>query len=180
MIAPPGRSPFQEAIQPKRERVLAEVKRRPVNGVYRGKFQLRGRVPADDSRFGRVCMNEVRPKLAQHSEKIAIASPVVPRVNAATHRVELDHAKTRCPGAIDQAAFRADRRAGDERHFVAVLAMLLLARQQRVLLSSANDQTRDDMSNVHSRFVTLSRSRRSKWRGCQFPSVARECVDGLM
>jgi hypothetical protein len=49
-----------------------------------------------------------------------------------------------------EAAFRPKTRPGDQRNVVAVIAKLIFDRQQRVLLSTADDQSGDEMNNVQS------------------------------
>ncbi len=48
-----------------------------------------------------------------------------------------------------QTSFWPKARPGDERHLVAVVAMLIFDGEQRVFLCSADDQPRNEVDDIH-------------------------------
>ena len=70
-------------------------------------------------------------------------------MNRSPERVDDLERHPPCPGPLDQAAFRSQRRAGNQQHVVAELPLQAFAGEQRIFLRSAQDESRNDMGDAH-------------------------------
>ena len=120
-----------------------------MNCVDRRNVQLRGGRSTKDAGLRTVSMHDVGPQVLQRPNDAAIAGPVAPRMQTAPHLGDLDDTESGCPGTFGETALWTERRPGDESDFVSEFAMLVFTRKDRVLLSAADDQPGNDVSNVH-------------------------------
>jgi hypothetical protein len=66
--------------------------------------------------------------------------------------------------ALQQVAFGAERRPGDQQHLVTMTSREILAAQECVLLRSADDHPRYDMRDFHQQITRGSPWLRIGWR----------------
>src|SRR5579872_6814683 len=93
-------------------------------------------------------VHDLRPNVPKSSNQPAVAGEIAQRMQAAAHLRDEAQIESLPLRPLDQAPFGSQPRPADEADFVAVKLMLVLDRQQRVLLSSADDQPRNDVRDA--------------------------------
>lgn len=120
-----------------------------MNCVHGRNSELRSGGSAEDSGLRTVRVDDIRLDLAQHRDQGAIGLPILPRPDGSLQFGQHAKIETAVTSTLFETSFRSQAGAGDQRDFVAVVTMLILDGQQCVFLCSADDQSRDEMDDVH-------------------------------
>ena len=103
---------------------------------------------ANDARLGGMRVDDIELLLLEEFDELLLCLQVVGRADLADKLLKRDDAQPFGNSLLEQLPFRARRRARDKRHVMAFFKMAL-ARQKRVLLSAADDHSRDHMADFH-------------------------------
>ena len=103
------------------------------------------RQPAEYARLRGMGVDDVRPLVAKNPEQRLEGERVAPGRNRAAEVRQHDQVHSAPSRALDEFAFRADGRPGDERGAISAQPVEALDGQQRVLLRAAEDQAGDDV-----------------------------------
>ena len=144
-------APAQDGLRPP---ALVRMKRRAVDRVHDGRHALRmGRRSAQQPRLAAVRVHDVGTKSCDRPPDLIVTLPVAQRMNLAPQRRKHFDRHAATLHALHQAAFGAQRRAGDEQHVVAVDPQEIFAREDRVFLSAAQNESRDKMNDPHAALI---------------------------
>lgn len=104
----------------------------------------RPRIPAFE-----LCVWTISGLISRSIAISAIGLPILPRPDGSLQFGQHAKIETAVTSTLFETSFRSQAGAGDQRDFVAVVTMLILDGQQCVFLCSADDQSRDEMDDVH-------------------------------
>ena len=113
---------------------------------------------APGCRLTRMGVHDVRLKITDQRPQLLITRPVLAGTNPTNQGRNLDQASTAATSFILQRSFRAIDRPMHQGDIVPI-AVLCTTGEDRVLLGSTQNQTRDDVKNSHGRSNTQNSDR---------------------
>lgn len=149
MLAPACSGAFGYSVGVPCEGILAEVESCSVDGVDGGDVQLVCGESSEDTGFGAVCVDDFGLELAECAAEGVECEEVLPGANAAAEFREHADVESTVAGALFERAFGAGAGAGDQADLIAEDMVLIVDVEERVFLSSAENQPGDDMGGAH-------------------------------
>jgi hypothetical protein len=114
---------------------------------HRGNPRAARGTPAENSGLAGMGVNDIGLDLAQEPHQITVRANIPDRVDRSPHFIKDNHAVALALGALQQRAFGADRRAGDQRDIMPQL-VLSLTGKDGVLLRPTDDQPGNDVDDL--------------------------------
>lgn len=149
VLAPASRQFFGAAAGEMQGCRLSVVEGGTVNGVDGGQFQLVCGQSSEDSGFGAVCVDNFGAEVSECLADGIECLQVLERIETANEFRQDDEVQSAFASVLFEGAFRSGTGACDQADVVTEKVVLVVDVEKGIFLSTADDQSSDDMSSAH-------------------------------
>ena len=108
---------------------------------------------SEDSGFGTMRVHDLRLVIRKHSQDRSQGSTVLKRIQASAKFRKNSQIQSEVQGSLFERTFRAEPWPGDQTDFITKQVLLVVHVEERVFLSTADDQPSNDVGNAHQCFL---------------------------